>query len=191
MLNRRNCFYDHVELSYRMGDEALDCRGHWKRIHLRASVGIDGHSLFCVESVTGFGTPFSILVCERFLGVPTNALAVPKLSGKIHPLFVPIRISGGAFEQGIDGKRFVKGAFSFRDKICPPHWITIAIRQLFPIGSHVQNVGQCLVGRALMRKGGRLDKINMRLTDPAPKGKSEGQMKKCKRRRPLSLAPAK
>lgn len=89
------------------------------------------------------------------------------------------------------GKRFVKGAFSFRDKICPPHWITIAIRQLFPIGSHIQNVGQCLVGRALMRKGGRLDKINMRLTDPAPKGKSEGQMKKCKRRRPLSLAPAK
>ena len=26
----------------------------------------------------------------------------------------------------------------------------------------------------------------MRLTDPAPKGKSEGQMKKCKRRRPLA-----
>lgn len=51
------------------------------------------------------------------------------------------------------------GFFSFRDKICPPHWITIAIRQLFPIGSHVQNVGQCLVGRVLMRKGGRLDKI--------------------------------
>ena len=105
MLNRRNCFYDHVELRYRMGDEAPDCRGHWKRIHLRASVGIDGHSLFCVESVTGFGTPFSILVCERFLGVPTNALAVPKLSGKIHPLFVPIRISGGAFEQGIDARK--------------------------------------------------------------------------------------
>ena len=57
------------------------------------------------------------------------------------------------------GKRFVKGAFSFRDKICPPHWITIAIRQLFPIGPHVQNVGRCLVGRALVRKGGRLDKI--------------------------------
>lgn len=52
-----------------------------------------------------------------------------------------------------------RGLFSFRDKICPPHWITIAIRQLFPIGPHVQNVGRCLVGRALVRKGGRLDKI--------------------------------
>ena len=89
-----------------MGNEALDCRGHWERIHLRASVGIDGRSLFYDESVTGFGAPFSILVCERFLGVPTNALTVPKLSGKIHPFFVPIRISGGTFEQGIDaGKR--------------------------------------------------------------------------------------
>lgn len=58
------------------------------------------------------------------------------------------------------GKRFVKGAFFLSvTKYAHTHRITIAIWQLFPIGSHVQNVGQCLVGRALMRKGGRLDKI--------------------------------
>lgn len=71
-----------------------------------------------------------------------------------------------------------RGFFLSVTKYAHTYRITIAIWQLFPIGSHVQNVGQCLVGRALMRKGGRLDKINMRLTDPAPKGKSEGQMKK-------------
>lgn len=82
-----------------------------------------------------------------------------------------------------------RGLFSFRDKICPPHWITIAIRQLFPIGSHVQNVGQCLVGRALMRKGGRLDKICPYRS--GAEGQIGGPNEKCKRRRPLSLAPAK
>ena len=34
MLNRRNCFYDYVELNYRMGNKALDRVGHWKHIHL-------------------------------------------------------------------------------------------------------------------------------------------------------------
>ena len=51
------------------------------------------------------------------------------------------------------------GFFLSVTKYAHTHRITIAIWQLFPIGSHVQNVGQCLVGRALMRKGGRLDKI--------------------------------
>lgn len=52
-----------------------------------------------------------------------------------------------------------RGLFLSVTKYAHTHRITIAIWQLFPIGSHVQNVGQCLVGRALMRKGGRLDKI--------------------------------
>lgn len=68
-------------------------------------MGIDGRGLFCAESVTSFGAPFSILVCERFLGIPADALAVPELSGKIHPLFAPIRIPGGTFEQGIDARK--------------------------------------------------------------------------------------
>lgn len=68
-------------------------------------MGIDGRCLFYAESVTSFGTPFSILVCERFLGVSADTLAVPELSGKIHPFLAPIRIPGSTFEQGIEARK--------------------------------------------------------------------------------------
>ena len=63
---------------------------------------IDGCSLFHAEFVPSFSAALLVLICKHFLGVPTDTLPVPEFLGKIHPFFMPIRISGSTFEQRVD-----------------------------------------------------------------------------------------